>query len=86
MIMELRKNTAVSEPFVIFSKISARHHERFQLKPRLRVLIADLYIMLTKSKKGLKDVRNSVSASCKGQRQRFRVSTKRTRIKKTPGL
>lgn len=79
--MELRKNTAVSEPFVIFSKISARHHERFQLKPRLRVLITDLYIMLTKSKKGLKDVRSSVSASCKGQ-----ISTKRTRIKKNPGL
>ena len=35
MIMELRKNTAVSQPFVIFSKISARNHERFQLKAGL---------------------------------------------------
>ena len=33
--MELRKNTAVSQPFVIFSKISARNHERFQLKAGL---------------------------------------------------
>ena len=31
MIMELRKNMAVLEPFVILGKISARHHARFQL-------------------------------------------------------
>ena len=34
MIMKTPKNTAVSNPFVILGKISARHDESFQLQSK----------------------------------------------------